>query len=173
MDAIRKILAPTDLSDLSLVGVRRALSMAAAAGAEVIVYHVITHEEVSARYRVQIEMTAQHKPSDPGADLVADRKGLLTDFLKENLGELSSGIKIRKEVDIGIPHKRIVEKAAEEGADLIVMSTHGRSGLLHMLIGSVTERVVRRASCPVLSIHPGKQAEPARPLAARDLMTEN
>lgn len=172
MENVKKILAPTDLSDLSLVGVRRALSIASSAGAEVTVYHVITHEEVTARYRIQMESAAEPKAFDAVAELMADRKALLADFLSESLGDLLSGSKIRKEVDVGIPHKRIVEKAAEEGADLIVMSTHGRSGLLHMLIGSVTEKVVRRATCPVLSIHPGKQAEPARPLAGRDLMVE-
>jgi nucleotide-binding universal stress UspA family protein len=96
----------------------------------------------------------------------------LEEFLKEHLADSSPGAKIRHEVEIGIPHKRIVEKAAEEGADLIVMSTHGRSGLFHMLIGSVTEKVVRRASCPVLSIHPVKESEGARREAGRDLTVE-
>lgn len=63
-------------------------------------------------------------------------------------------VKVRQIVEIGVPYKRIVEKAEEEGVDMIIMSTHGRSGFDHMLIGGVTEKVVRRASCPVLSIRP-------------------
>jgi len=54
---------------------------------------------------------------------------------------------------MGAPAKNIVQEAKKEGADLIVMSTHGRTGLAHMLVGSVTEKVIRHAPCPVLSIH--------------------
>lgn len=68
-----------------------------------------------------------------------------------------SGLKIREEVEIGIPAEKIVEKAAAEGVDMIMMSTHGRSGLRHFLIGSVTERVVRLAACPVLSVRPSEK----------------
>lgn len=172
MDRLKKILAPTDLSDLSLVGLREALKMAASTGAEVIAYHVINHEEVTAHYRMQLEVSHHTSKFDPVAGLMADRRELLAEYLSENLSDLISGIRIRKEVEIGIPHKRIVEKAAEEGADLIIMSTHGRSGLLHMLIGSVTEKVVRRATCPVLSIHPVNEAERTRSVAGRDLTME-
>jgi nucleotide-binding universal stress UspA family protein len=50
----------------------------------------------------------------------------------------------------------IVKKAEEENADLIVMSTHGRTGIEQLMLGSVTAKVVARASCPVLSIRPAK-----------------
>lgn len=52
----------------------------------------------------------------------------------------------------GPPAQRITETAQNEAADLIVMGTHGRTGLRHMLIGSVAERVVRHATCPVLVV---------------------
>lgn len=52
--------------------------------------------------------------------------------------------------EFGTPQKNIVEKAAEEGVDMIVMSTHGRTGLNHIIMGSVAEKVVARATCPVL-----------------------
>ena len=58
----------------------------------------------------------------------------------------------------GVPHVVIVDAAAKLGADLIVMSTHGRSGLSHLFMGSVTERIVRSATCPVLTV----RAERAR-----------
>lgn len=54
----------------------------------------------------------------------------------------------------GIPYKEICRYADREGMDLIVIGTHGRTGLSHLLIGSTTERVVQQASCPVLSIKP-------------------
>jgi universal stress protein A len=59
---------------------------------------------------------------------------------------------VRQAVEFGMPVDNIVEKAANEGVDLIVMSTHGRTGLEHMILGSVTEKVVARASCPVLVV---------------------
>ena len=92
---------------------------------------------------------------------VEERRRLLAKFLKESFTEWIPTIKIRQEVDVGSPYKRIVDKAAEEGVDIIVMSTQGRTGLLHMLIGSVTERTVRLATCPVLTIHPAKEIKPA------------
>jgi nucleotide-binding universal stress UspA family protein len=63
-------------------------------------------------------------------------------------------VEVRQKVEIGSAATSILEEAEREGSDLIVMSTHGRTGLAHMLMGSVTEQVVRNASCPVFSIHP-------------------
>jgi nucleotide-binding universal stress UspA family protein len=54
-----------------------------------------------------------------------------------------------------VPHEVIVETAKARKADLIVMATHGRGGLSHLLMGSVTEKVVRSAPCPVLTIRGG------------------
>jgi len=57
---------------------------------------------------------------------------------------------------VGVPYRDIVRKAADENADLIVMSTHGRTGLEQVMLGSVTAKVVARATCPVLSLRPAK-----------------
>ncbi len=75
--------------------------------------------------------------------------------------ELISKVKIRQEVGVGTPHERIVERAEKKDVDMIVMSTHGRTALAHMFIGSVTEQVVRRSVCPVLSVRPQAAATPA------------
>jgi nucleotide-binding universal stress UspA family protein len=140
---IGKILAPTDLSDLSLAGVKYALELAQSQDAEVILYYVISIADNWPREKF-----------DPIRGLVEDQKRLLDRFVREQLADLSAQVKLRQIVEIGVPYKSIVEKAAEEGVDMIIMSTHGRSGFDHMLIGSVTEKVVRRATCPVLSIRP-------------------
>ena len=58
----------------------------------------------------------------------------------------------------GRPSEVILDLAQREGADLIVMGTHGRTGLSHVLLGSVAERVVRQAECPVMTVPPGKGA---------------
>jgi universal stress protein A len=145
VEKLGKILAPTDLSELSLAGVNYALELAHSQDAEVILYHVIgiTENWLSGRDEF-----------DPIRGLIEDQKSLLDRFVKDKLSNLSKKVKIRQLVEIGVPYKSIVEKAEEEGVDMIIMSTHGRSGFDHMLIGGVTEKVVRRANCPVLSIRP-------------------
>jgi nucleotide-binding universal stress UspA family protein len=119
---IQKILAPTDLSELSVEGLRYGLKAAQSEGAELLVYHVIGPSE---------EWLARHEEMFTMKQVVENRRRVLTQFVK---------------------------KAEAEKADLIIMSTHGWSGLLHFLIGSVTEKVVNRAACPVLSIHPLESA---------------
>ncbi len=159
MDKIKKILAPTDLSELSQAGVRHALEIARSQEAEVIVYHVISYEEANPHdegFRGEFS-------SSRGFHLVKwllqERQRLLAEYLMENFADIIPQCTIRQEVEVGLPYKRIVEKAVEEGVGMIVMSTHGRTGLLHMLIGSVTEKVVRRSTCPVLSIRPTKETK--------------
>jgi nucleotide-binding universal stress UspA family protein len=68
----------------------------------------------------------------------------------------------------GAPSSAIVHQAAEKGADLIVMGTHGRGGVAHLLLGSVAEKVLRTAPCPVLIV---RQAE-AREASAPDRTTQ-
>ena len=67
----------------------------------------------------------------------------------------TSGITCQSTVRKGVPHETITDYAREIDADLIVLSTHGRSGISHVLMGSVAEKVVRHADCPVLTIRPG------------------
>lgn len=152
MERIKKILAPTDLSELSQEGLRHALEMVNSEGGEVIVYHVIEYEEAALK-------DEGFYSESLGKWLLEQRKRLLNEFLRENFADLIGKVRVRQEVEVGVPHTWIVKKAAQEKVDMIVMSTHGRTGLLHMLIGSVTEKVVRRASCPVLSVRPTKEAK--------------
>jgi universal stress protein A len=145
MNKIRRILAPTDLSELSSVGVRYALEFAQSQEAEVILYHVVG---------IADNWLSGRDEFDPVRGLIEDQECLLDKFVKENLSDLTAKVKLHQVVELGVPYKRIVEKAEEESVDMIIMTTHGRSGFDHMLIGGVTEKVVRRATCPVLSIRP-------------------
>jgi nucleotide-binding universal stress UspA family protein len=61
----------------------------------------------------------------------------------------------------GVAQAEIVRLASEQGFDLIVMGTHGRTGLRHALLGSVAEKVVRKASCPVLTVRAVEREQPA------------
>ena len=151
MEKIEKILAPVDLSSLSKEGVRCAVQIAGWQGAEVLIYNVITVEETPFPQGDE-EWVASQTEHPRVSKTLEERKELLASFVAESLGDIPPEIRIRQEVEIGTPYKKIVEKAAQEEVDMIVMSTHGRTGLMHMLIGSVTEKVVRRASCPVLSV---------------------
>jgi len=165
MDKIRKVLAPTDFSDMSKVGVHHALEMASAQGAEIIVYNVVGYEEGPFPPGLE-DWVSSHEELPRVQEIVEERKRLLAKFLRENFAGFIPQARIRQEVDVGSPYRKIVEKAAEEGVDIIVMSTHGRTGLLHMLVGSVAERVVRLATCPVLTIRPTKETKRAGATAA-------
>jgi universal stress protein A len=160
MNSTRKILAPTDLSDLSRVGVGRALDIAASQKAEVYVYYVVGNDEVTPHYGLFDDELASAEEFRPIAEFLEESRRDLAKFLRDNFADLIPQVNIHAEVELGLPYKKIVEKAVENGVDMIVMSTHGRTGLLHMLIGSVTEKVVRLAPCPVLSIHPSKETKP-------------
>ncbi|HEU4342697.1 MAG TPA: universal stress protein [Candidatus Binatia bacterium] len=152
-----KILAPTDFSEISVGGVRYALEMAVSLGAEVILYHVIVGGD---------NLFSTYEDLNPARPLLQIETCRLDKFVKEKLADYCSLVEIRQVVEIGAPHVNIVEKAEREAVDMIVMSTHGRTGIDHFLLGSVTEKVVARASCPVLTIPPierrtskAKQAE--------------
>jgi universal stress protein A len=66
-------------------------------------------------------------------------------------------VDVTRLVDIGVPYQRILETAKAEPVDLIVRATHGRTGLSHLVLGSIAERVARLAPCPVLTIRPPAQ----------------
>jgi nucleotide-binding universal stress UspA family protein len=147
MPAIRKVLFPTDFSEISNHALPYAIKMAKIFNAELIMLHAVTLYE--------------QDPNDPNhqfpslqsycAELqqAADSR---FQVCIEEVGDI--GVKIRKAVVQGIsPHAAILDFLKEDtGIGMIVMSTHGRSGLSHVLLGSVTENVLRYAPCPVLVV---------------------
>jgi nucleotide-binding universal stress UspA family protein len=136
MALLRKILAPTDFSDLSAKGVRYACQLAKEVGAALIVVNVVLLDESGAINKREVE----------------EHKHQLDEFFKTKLADVGSGLKVRKIVETGEPSAAIAERAESEHTDLIVMCTHGRSGLSRFLIGSVTDKLVRRSPCPVLVV---------------------
>jgi universal stress protein A len=160
MTKIKKILAPVDMSELSTSGLRHALDLAQWQQSEVIIYHIITVEETPFPQGKEEWVISQAE--NPKLKKILDqRRKRLDTFVRANFPNGTDTTKVRQEVGIGTPYKAIVDAAVAEGADLIVMSTHGRTGLAHMLIGSVTERVLRRAPCPVLAVPTPKKAKRA------------
>src|SRR6266545_702950 len=153
MTRVRKILAPTDFSELSKLGLRYALEIAWDESAEVIVYHAID---------LGLDWHDRRADYGPNRDLLEESRRVLDKFLAENFADL---VKVRQVVEFGAPYKNIVEKAATEGVDMIVMSTHGRTGVDHFILGSVAEKVAARAPCPVLVV-PRREREATTARAA-------
>jgi universal stress protein A len=144
---VKKILAPTDLSKLSCAAVRYALEMAREQDAEVIAYHVISEDG---------DWFGKDDELNPAGAFMPQLKKRLHEFIRENFADMVGKVNITELVEAGVPYNRIVAKAEEEKVDLIVMSTHGRTGFEQIMLGSVTAKVVARAGCPVLSIRPAK-----------------
>jgi nucleotide-binding universal stress UspA family protein len=152
---IRKILAPTDLSELSRAGVRYALNKAKDHGTEVIIYHVVTTDEMlKLGERLRGDGLRTGESPNLLKSYLETYRGRLARFVKENFSDLLPFVRVNEKVELGTPDKNIVELAETEGVDLIVMSTHGRTGLSRVFLGSVTERVVRNAPCLVLTVPP-------------------
>ena len=141
MAVLKKILAPTDFSELSGEGVRYACLLANEVGAQVIVLNVIVLDETNTISKGEIEV---HK----------DR---LADFVAKAVPHHGGDVKLREVVVAGQPYSAIVDCAEKEHIDLVVMSSHGRSGLSRMLIGSVTDKILRGAACPVLVVPVSKR----------------
>ena len=138
----RCVVVPVDFSDESFVAVREALQMVASAGA----LHVL-------------HVLPELSPLEPGElwSTITDesRKEHVVKALRERLGDAEfEGCNF--EVRIGSPAHEIVDYAEQLGADTIVLPSRGITGLAHILIGSVAERVVRHAHCPVVVLRDGK-----------------
>ena len=136
---IRHILAPSDFSTYSKQAVTYAFELAQTRGAKLSLLHVI---EVPV-YAIEVYL--------PLADLEQDARRELALLLPE---AEAAHVDVTRLVEMGVPYVKILEVARAEQVDLIVMSTHGRTGLGHLVLGSVAERVVRLAPCPVLTIRP-------------------
>lgn len=144
MVAIKNILFPTDFSSFAEHALTYAVAMA--------------QEFDATLYMLYVEELLPYVPSDPDRKFpdpatVAHRA---QEEMKAAVSpETESAIQVKRFVARGIPAEEIVDFARNNDIDLIVMATHGRTGLTHVLLGSTTEKVVRKASCPVLSIrHP-------------------
>jgi universal stress protein A len=143
---IRQILAPTDFSEFSKQAVESALALARRFKAKLLLLHVV---ELPA-YPVEGVW-----PSPLGTALLEDLERQARLDLAQVLPDTPHvTVEVIRQVVVGTPYRKIVDVAAAENVDLIVMATHGRTGLSHLVMGSVAERVVRTAPCPVLTIRP-------------------
>src|SRR4026208_189844 len=136
MGIFKRILAPTDLSDLSATGVRYATQLARDVGAELIIFNVMTLDETNTVDKHDLE---RHRTN-------------LDRFGSDKVADVGGNIQIRKIVDAGDAYGAILDCADNEHVDLIIMSSDGRSGLSRMRMGSGPDKLLRAASCPVLVV---------------------
>lgn len=141
----KHILCPIDFSDYSDYAMRYAALLASKFEAKLTLLHVVAPMMVPL----------------PGDALVPPMRQVdiadIADACKERLTKaagnfVDAGLTIESRVTNGVPFMEILRTAEEMNVDMIVMGTHGRSGLAHIVIGSVAERVVRKAPCPVLTV---------------------
>jgi nucleotide-binding universal stress UspA family protein len=140
------ILVPTDFSGLSCEAFSWATLLAKEFMAKIMIVHVISAKAAE-------EMTAQ--PGNPW-ERVLEREdhAMIESFQSCLQSDFGQTVETQTLVEVGPAPEKIIEAAQEKDVDLIVMATHGRTGLSHALMGSVAEKVVRQAPCPVLTIRP-------------------
>ena len=138
------ILFAADFSESSDHAFSFAIDLAQKYSSRLVLIHVI-NEPVDLRgfYVPHVSFDNLEKEIAEGAEKMMDR------FCDEKLQGFAN---FEKTVISGVPYEEIVSKAESVNADLIIMGTHGRKGLDHMLFGSTAERVVRSASCPVMTV---------------------
>ncbi|MCI0705056.1 MAG: universal stress protein [Planctomycetia bacterium] len=135
---IHTILHPTDFSDRSWSALQLACSLARDYHARLVLLHVLPLPVVAFGEGVV--------PADP-EEFIRDAQSRL-----DGVASQCDRVEVEKQVESGDPVEVILGVAQERPADLIVMGTHGRTGLRRLIMGSVAEQVVRRASCPVLTV---------------------
>ena len=150
---LRRILLPTDFSGCANYALPYAAAIARAAGATIICLHVVEPIAPAVGY----SGLAEPMP-------IADISGQLEDSAERELPKLArcedfSGLEIEDVIVHGDAAAEIVRVAGEREVDLIVVSSHGRTGLGRIIFGSTAEAVVRHASCPVLVVKPPPQEE--------------
>lgn len=146
MIEMKKILYPTDFSEFSEYALPYVLDMAKKFSSDVVALHVLTPPTYAVSPEFAVDLTEIQKNMQAAAEKSMEK--LLKRFDEE-------GITVRSIIQVGTAFAEIVATARDEDSDLIILATHGYGAVKHMLLGSTTEKVVRKAPCPVLTIrHP-------------------
>ena len=142
---INTILVPTDFSSCADEALERAIQLAKLTRAEI---HVLHAYELPMNVLMDVPVALPHEFYDRLRD------GAKQEVDKRIAKAGTEGVKATGLVVCDSPTRAILDAAVKAHADLIVMGTHGRTGMKHVLLGSVAERVVRLASCPVMTVKP-------------------
>ncbi|HJO47542.1 MAG TPA: universal stress protein [Candidatus Scalindua sp.] len=139
---IKNILCPVDHSDCSKEALKYAVSFAIKDNSKLYLLHVID-------IRTFDESINAMTPQIPDDKTLAQLKTKLLDCIPE---EIRDDMDVEALVVQGIPFVEIISTAKKNDVDMIVLGSHGRTGITHMMMGSVSEKVVRKAPCPVLTV---------------------
>jgi nucleotide-binding universal stress UspA family protein len=146
MDPIQNILYPTDFSEFSLAALPYALELARRFEARLHCVHVVDES-----YQYWLGAGENVIPTIvPTEDILQTAQEQMDLFIEKHFKDI--GIQLHSQVLSGHPAREILHYAGEEHIDLIVIATHGHSGLASVLLGSVTDKVVHKAPCPVLTV---------------------
>lgn len=148
---IKNILLPTDLSPTSLSASDYAVELAVKYGAKIHLLHVL--EKTPPILAIRSLDLSEEKILKSFEE---EGKKLLETAAKKIKKGRPENFEIELVLKKGIDYEQIVKYSKDHKIDLIVIATHGRTGLLHTLLGSVAEKVIRYAKCPVLVITPNK-----------------
>ncbi len=144
--SLKKILVPQDFSEYSLHALKYAVTFAELFKSELIVLHIVEPIVYPADFSFgQVSIPAMEE------EIRKHSEEQLNELVER---EIPAGIRATPMIRVGKPFIEIVEVAKGENADLIVISSHGRTGMDHVLFGSTADKVVRKAPCPVLTIRP-------------------
>jgi len=146
MFAPKSILVPTDFSEYSDRAIKQAVDIAEQNNAKIYLLHVVDKlQQCAIDYCIPIE-TMMKVQSD--SEKEASRK------MQDEAKKITQAKKIDVTFDVtsGVPFEEILKEQQERKADLIVIASHGRTGIIKSLIGSVAEKVMREAKCPVLLV---------------------
>jgi nucleotide-binding universal stress UspA family protein len=147
----QRFLVPTDFSPCADQALTEAIDLAHAVGAHITLLHVMQ----------LMPLTVGEVPPEYFNDYLEAIETEAERQLQASLNRIyQAGLQADSVIAQGIPFQTIIDMAGEKKADLIILGTHGRTGLPHVLIGSVAEKVVRLAPCPVL-VARQKQAAPS------------
>jgi nucleotide-binding universal stress UspA family protein len=162
MRAINIVLVPVDFSDCSLEGLKYAIAFAETCAARIVVLHVLNFD-----YAYTADGFAMYDMSELTNAVEEHAELEMSKFVRRaKFGRIKFSTVIRT----GMPFDEICTFAKDEDVDLIITSTHGRTGFKHVLIGSIAEQVVRHAVCPVLVV-PSHPLERAKHLISRATRT--
>lgn len=158
--ALQKVLVPVDYSPHATEALHYAASLADPSVSELLVVHVIAKEFTALHRRSAPPLpyppmyAAMAQAASPMTPLTIDLRQKADTALEQYLAVQLPGRAVGRRVEVGRPCAQILLVAEREQVNLIVMGTHGRTGLSRMVMGSVAEQIVRHAPCPVLTVKP-------------------
>jgi nucleotide-binding universal stress UspA family protein len=146
----KQILCPVDFDQNSAHALSEAAALALNGGGKLLVLHVVQINPLV--YQGAAEGVA-------GGEMLEAQLEFARQQVEQMLAEIPQKMKRTVIVEVGEPGERILDTERKFDADLVVMATHGRRGIKHLVLGSVAERIVRESSVPVLTIRPRNPSE--------------